>query len=114
HGMAPMTNQQISALAQTGGQIEPRNAPAGTAPVGAIPADNDRRPIKLLEHARSHDPHHADMPGRLPFDDYEIGRGIELRAHRGDGFLRDFSFYSLTLTISVVQFLRDRFRDSGI
>ena len=77
HRVAAVPHEQIVALAQRGGQIKSRDAAARTAPFAAFAAENDRGPVKLLQHARRDDADHADVPEQLPLDDDEIRLRIE-------------------------------------
>ena len=61
---------------------KPGDAPARTAHLAVLAADDDGRPVKFLKHARRHDTHDADMPEQLPLDDDEIRLRVEFGAHR--------------------------------
>src|SRR5438105_1527475 len=61
HRMAAMTNQQITALPESARQIKAGYAAAGAPPVNAIASENDRGPVKLLQHARGDDTNHANV-----------------------------------------------------
>ena len=76
----------------------------------AVAAEDDGRPVELLQHARRDDAHDADVPGQLAFDDDEIGLRVELGAHRADDFLGDAAFDLLALAVARVQVLRERQR----
>src|ERR1022692_3278446 len=89
HGVTAVTREQIVAFTQGRGQVKTRDAAAGTAPFLALAAQDDRGPIKFLEHARCNDADDADVPEQLAFDDLKVRVGIELRAHRADDLLDD-------------------------
>jgi hypothetical protein len=51
HGVTAVADEQVVALAQSGGEVKTGDAASRTAPFGAVASDNDGRAIKLLEHA---------------------------------------------------------------
>ena len=99
HRVAAVAEQQVVALAQRGGQVEPRDAAARAAELPAVAAEDDGRAVKLLEHARSHNAHHADVPGQLAFNDDEVGLRVEPGAQGADDFLGDAALDLLALAV---------------
>src|SRR5437867_9331552 len=97
--MSAVAHQQVAALAQGGGEIEAVNAPSGAAPFLGIATQNNGRPIKLLQHPRSHDADDADVPEQLTLDNDEIFGGIESGADGCNDLLGDVALDLLTLAI---------------
>ena len=107
HGVAAVAEQQVVAFPQRGGQVETGNAAARAAELLAIAAEDDGRPVELLEHARRDNAHDADVPRQLTLDDDEVGLRVEPGAHRADDFLGDAAFDLLALAVVGVQLLRE-------
>ena len=101
--MAAVVHQQVGALAQRRRQVEPRNAAAGPAPDVALAADNDRGPVKLVEHTRRHDTHHADMPHQLALHDDEVGLRVKLRPQGAGDLLHDAALDFLPFAVVRVE-----------
>src|SRR5271170_1843370 len=100
--MTAVAREQIAALAQRRRQIKTSDATTRPAPFATLAANNDRRAIKFLQHARRDNTDDADVPEQLSFDDDKIGFGIKPRTDGTDDFPDDATLDLLPLAISQV------------
>src|SRR5690348_11096451 len=108
--MATVTNEQVAALAQRGGEVETGDASARAAPLVAIAADNNGWAVESLQDARCDDADNADVPWHLAFDDDEIVLGFEFGMEIVDDLLGNIALDFLALAIAGIECLRQRRR----
>src|SRR5436190_6074260 len=97
--MAAVAHKQIAALTQRRGQIEALDAPARPSPFLAFTADDDGGPIKILQHTRSDNADHADVPHELAFDQNKVAGGIEAGTNGANHFVANPALDLLTFRI---------------
>src|SRR5580698_6320663 len=84
-------------------QVETLDASARTAPALAVAAQDNGRPVKLLQNARCHDADDADVPLRPALDDNEILCAIKSRTEQSSQFVAHRALDVLAAAIALVQ-----------
>ena len=108
--MTAVSHQQILALAQGRREVEPFDTAPRTAPFLSFASNDDRRSVKLAQHARSDNADDSHVPEQLAFDDDVVGLRVEFCAHGANRFLGDAALDLLAFAVARVQIARQRLR----
>src|SRR5882672_4611974 len=106
--MATVTHEQVATPAQGRGEIESRYTATRSPPFISVAAHDNRGPIELLKHPRSHNSHDAYMPGYLTLNDNEVRGRIKFCPNCTDDFLRNAALDLLAFTVAHIKFLGQR------